>query len=149
MNRRPTLAGLAAAPLAAHLRGLPAAHSRWRRAHLPAGPGGVTEIGLLPGFTVGRATGIDARGQVLGLSEQSEKMRAFGWGQEAMTDLGGDTEAPAINNAGQVVGGQHRFLRHKGVMIDLGTLNGRRIIEATRISPAATLPGPSNQASRN
>ena len=119
------------------------------------------DLGTLGG-TFSRATSINNRGQVVGVSDvatnvQHAVQHAFLWRAGAMTDLGtlgGDSsEAVAINDRGQVVGtsdtasgAQHAFLWENGSMIDLGTLGGVSS-EAVAINELGQVVGWSEMAS--
>ena len=93
----------------------------------------VINLGMLEGDRYSRAYGVNKYGQVVGTSGY----RGFLWEDGEMIDLGdlggGDTQALAINDAGQVVGHSetvdddtHAFLWTKETgMIDLGTLGGQ------------------------
>jgi probable HAF family extracellular repeat protein len=97
--------------------------------------GTFTDLGTLGGND-SVATGINARGQVVGYSTTEKgEYRAFLWENGTMTELGtlGGTysSASGINNRGEVVGqsltadgNAHAFLWDDGTMIDLGTLGG-------------------------
>lgn len=105
--------------------------------------GGVMkDLGTLGGHGA-KAAGISASGQVVGWSDivGDTAEHAFVYANGLMTDIGvlpggADSEADAINGAGQVTGRaslpssdpeqfiQHAFLYAGGVMRDLGTLSG-------------------------
>ena len=107
----------------------------------------VTDLGVLPGATVSGASGINNRGDVVGLSgaQRMDRRHAFLYRDGVMTDLGrfgliGSHGGPAINDRGQVTGvapfgtqttgpGQklHAFLYDTGGMHDLGTPPGYSI----------------------
>ncbi len=83
----------------------------------------ITDLGVLPGASSSSAFGINASGQVVGVSGS----HAFLYSDGQMTDLGtlpGETESSAlsINASGQVVGnsGSRAFLYSNGQMKDLG-----------------------------
>jgi probable HAF family extracellular repeat protein len=66
----------------------------------------MTDIGTLPGSKNSKATGINLRGQVVGISwNTSADARAFLWQNGSMYDLGlaYDGDAPRINDSSQVV----------------------------------------------
>jgi probable HAF family extracellular repeat protein len=103
--------------------------------------GGVMrDLGTLPGYPNSRALDLNDAGQIVGESYTvdyagDKPERACLWQNGGMTDLGtlggGFSQATAINNAGQVVGGAktagdpyHAFLWQNGVMTDLGSLGG-------------------------
>jgi probable HAF family extracellular repeat protein len=98
--------------------------------------GVMTDLGTLGG-TVSFARAINARGQVVGVSQLSSSVwHAFLWQDGVMTDVGtvgGNAFSGAwdINDRDQVVGesatasGQgHAFFWQDGVMTDLATLGG-------------------------
>jgi probable HAF family extracellular repeat protein len=107
---------------------------------------------------------INARGQVVGLSETAdEQTHAFLWDHGVMTDLGslpGDdhSEAHAISDAGHVVGESsrsypeglpHAFLWKNSRMVGLGTLPGKTWSVATGINARGQVVGTSGNASAN
>jgi probable HAF family extracellular repeat protein len=104
----------------------------------------ITDLGVLPGDTFSGASGVNNRGEVVGLSgaQRIDRRHAFLYRNGVMTDLGrfgliGSHDGPAINDSGQVTGvvqfgtqasgpGQklHAFLYDAGGMHDLGTPPG-------------------------
>jgi probable HAF family extracellular repeat protein len=97
----------------------------------------ILDLGTLPGGNSSDATGINDRGQVVGVSQTaSGEYHAFLWQEGTMTDLGTlpgaalpESAAYGINARGQVVGDGyfasstlHAFLWQEGTMTDLGTL---------------------------
>ena len=92
------------------------------------------------GGTASYARDINDRGQIVGWSDlyQDANHHATLYENGVLHDLGtldgvGDSEANAVNEAGQVVGvsdraggGSHPFLYENGVMKDLGSLGGAR-----------------------
>jgi len=100
----------------------------------------VTDLGVLPGATVSGASGINNRGDVVGLSgaERRDLRHAFLYHDGVMTDLGGFVlisahDGPAINDGGQITGVMrvivprrefHVLLYEGGQPRDQGTLPG-------------------------
>jgi probable HAF family extracellular repeat protein len=104
------------------------------------------------------ASDINARGQVVGLSETvSGERHAFLWENGVMADLGtlgadpsgfGFSSATAINNQGEVLGesttidgGVHNFIWKHGTMTDLGPLG-----EVTDINSRGQVVGATEHA---
>jgi len=91
---------------------------------------GNTEALIFGGATlqslgVGQATGINSSGQVSGTVSVSGEAHGVVWSGSSVVDLGVNTSAAAINDAGQVAGStNHAFLYQNGILIDLGTLAG-------------------------
>ena len=103
--------------------------------------GKMFDIGTLPGDTKSQANGVNGGGIVVGVSLGAEATRAFVF-DGAMHDIGGfggtNTEALAVNAAGQVIGtskttagANHAFLwtaaagtTARGSLVDLGMLPG-------------------------
>ena len=103
----------------------------------------VTDLGILPGATVSRASAINNWGEIIGLSGanrmEMDRRHAFLYQDGAMRDLGdfnliNDREGPAINDSSQIAGAMtvtpaprlriHACLNIGGQKRDLGTLPG-------------------------
>ena len=95
----------------------------------------ITDLGLLPGYTISNAHALNDEGHVALNLELEKPIRAFLWRDGELTELGtlGGPESfvREVNNVDQVVGWsltdtgeQHAFLWEEGTMRDLGTLGG-------------------------
>ena len=100
----------------------------------------VTDLGTLPGATVSGASGVNNRGDVVGLSgsERRDLQHAFLYRGGVITDLGqfeliSSHDGPAINDGGQITGVRHVtaprrefhvLLYDRGQTHDQGTLPG-------------------------
>ena len=108
------------------------------------------DLGVLPGDTASRATGINTQGHIVGVSSptygEATGSHAVLWQEGSIRDLGtlpfpfdSRAEASDINNGGQVAGTSygvpypdgrrivepsHAFVWQRGRMTDLGTLGG-------------------------
>lgn len=120
---------LPAAALCAALAGAPAAHAaptQWRATDLGSLGGGYTLV-----------NGLNAAGQVVGVSSTGSAFHAFVWEDGRMRDLGtlggGGSQANAISSSGQVTGyaalapvdgraAIHAFRYGGGALADLGAL---------------------------
>jgi probable HAF family extracellular repeat protein len=132
---------------------LPTRAFLWEKGHL-------TDLGTLGGRQT-FASGMNDRGQIVGLSEVNRSLRfpighAFLWQNGKMIDLGtlgGQvSSASAINDRGQITGSsgtkdsqEHAFLWQRGKMTDLGTLGGP-ISEAVAINERGQVIGFSSTA---
>jgi probable HAF family extracellular repeat protein len=89
--------------------------------------GGASPANLLAGssWLEGEATGINSSGQVSGTVWSNGTSHGVIWSGGSTVDLGPNTSASAINDAGQVAGsGNDAFLYQNGARTDLGTLAG-------------------------
>lgn len=97
----------------------------------------VTDLGVLPGYAVSRATAVNSKGDVAGSMDPlgGGDTRAYLYQNGRMTSLGAlpggsGSRARGMNSAGDVTGvaslptGKHAFLYSGGRMRDLGTLPG-------------------------
>ncbi|MGA2184758.1 MAG: hypothetical protein ABSH47_17190 [Bryobacteraceae bacterium] len=89
------------------------------------GGAGPTDLIAGSSWSGGQATGINRLGQVSGTAWSNGTPHGVIWSGGTSVDLGADTSAAAINDAGQVAGsGNHAFLYQNGAGTDLGTLSG-------------------------
>ena len=89
--------------------------------------GGAGPTDLLAGssWPEGQATGINSSGQVSGTVYSNGTAHGVIWSGATTVDLGANTSAAAINDAGQVAGSSNQaFLYQNGTRTDLGTLAG-------------------------
>ena len=89
--------------------------------------GGAGPTNLLTGssWSAGQATGINSLGQVSGTTWSNGTAHGVIWSGGNSVDLGANTSAAAINDAGQVAGsGTEAFLYQNGSRTNLGTLSG-------------------------
>jgi probable HAF family extracellular repeat protein len=135
--------------------------------------GVMTDLGAPPGNTDTTAYAINGAGQVVGTAEFDDDpppynyYHALLWQDGTMTDLGTlggpSSEAVAINDAGDMVGGSQLpgspgsypnvgFLYHHGVLTDLNTLlvpgSGWTIVAANGINDAGQIIGVGIDAAR-
>jgi probable HAF family extracellular repeat protein len=125
-----------------------------QQAFLWTAAGGLTDLGVPPGFTSSRAIAINAVGQVVGIGGNDAQTHALLWSASgAVRDLGtlpGDdwSSAAAINSFGQVAGeasinGRYHAVvwSPAGVIRDLGTLPGDVASAATGVNDAGQVVG--------
>jgi probable HAF family extracellular repeat protein len=89
--------------------------------------GGAVPTDLLAGSTwsQGQATGINSLGEVSGTVWSGGTAHGVIWSGGSTVDLGANTSAAAINDAGQVAGsGTQAFLYQNGAITNLGTMPG-------------------------
>jgi probable HAF family extracellular repeat protein len=89
--------------------------------------GGANPTNLLAGssWSGGQATGINSSGQVSGTVWNNGTSHGVIWSGGSSVDLGANTSAAAINDAGQVAGSSNQaFLYQNGAVTNLGTLSG-------------------------
>jgi probable HAF family extracellular repeat protein len=103
---------------------------------------GMTDLGTLPGGRDSYAYGINNAGQVVGSSDG----QGFLWTRSTGMTALGTSGANAINNAGQVVGGENRaFLWSSSTgSTDLGTLPGGSSSRASDINDNSQVVGTSS-----
>ena len=127
---------------------------------------GMTDLGSFGGTELGSVNGLNERGQVVGATTIAgdQQLHPFLWDGAKLIDLiappfGGDGngEAGWINEAGEIVGIagvpascppgslvgpiQHAFLWRKGVMMDLGTVDGTTNSEGDFINSKSQIVG--------
>jgi sulfatase modifying factor 1 len=119
----------------------------------------MTDLGMLPGDSGSAATGINARGQVVGfgVTNLGTISNAFLFSDGVLSDLGtlpGEVSsyASGINDRGEIVGASattnddshvHAFIYSGGKMTDLGTLGGS-YSSATAINARGEIIGVAN-----
>jgi len=115
------------------------------------------DLGALAGHTLSRASALNERNQVVGISATGNVKRCVLWDGGNIVDLGGfgghQCEARDINESGQIVGDVtlsnglvHAFLYEGGAMTDLGTLgtpgsSARKINDSGQIAGSVEDPG--------
>jgi probable HAF family extracellular repeat protein len=112
--------------------------------------GGASPANLLAGssWSAGEATGINSLGQVSGTVWSNGTAHGVIWSGGTSIDLGANTSAAAINDAGQVAGsGNQAFLYQNGTRTNLGTLPGGSWSLAEGLSGNGAVAGYGNTAS--
>jgi probable HAF family extracellular repeat protein len=129
-------------------------------------PGPGQDLGMLPGYNLGQATGINQNGQVVGFALQDTSgfpCRAFSWTQSGnIKDLGtlggADSRAFTINNAGYSVGWADTVDRTRGCLwtptgdkinLDASVINkpeGVTVGDAMGINASGVIVGQGNAA---
>jgi probable HAF family extracellular repeat protein len=115
-----------------------------------------TDIGVLPGNDRSAGSGISATGTVVGTSYSVDGLlrisneHGFVYSNGAMTDLGANTSATAINATGQIVlnatSASSAFLYSNGSQTDIGNLGGG-FAQGAAINDAGQIAGWSSTAS--
>jgi probable HAF family extracellular repeat protein len=117
----------------------------------------VVELPGLPGSASDHASGVNDRGEVIGLSGPHAPV-AVAWTRDGLVELGAllasepDSVAYSINKRGDIVGDslfsrstfpvqRHGFVWRDGVMADLGTLPGRTDSYANAINDRGEIAG--------
>ncbi|HEX6805227.1 MAG TPA: hypothetical protein VF133_16225 [Terriglobales bacterium] len=119
----------------------------------------ITDLGTLPGGTYSVARGINARGEVTGVSDTSTgAVHAFIFSNGNMQDLGTlpggrQSGGSGVNASGQVTGWSeiapnkiHAFRFSNGEMADLGTLPGDVTSSGAAINDSGQITGDSTNA---
>ena len=122
--------------------------------------GGLSDLGVLDGYTNSTATAVNSSGQIVGYSftatPQLSLNRAYYYSNGMMVDLGtlggSGSQAFGINGAGNVVGqsddaggNRHAFFYSSETMKDLGTLGGSESL-AYGINSNSVIVGSANLA---